>query len=497
MVNFWVSKNRMFDLRRHGLLALVLIYSVIAFWGKVLRGVSDKIDIAIYLRIGLDFWDAGFAAFSDRYANNGFSILAGLASKITDIHEPYIVILLVSLPCFIGTIYFLFRIFERYLGEQWAIFACLLLSACHSFAGAMARPLSEVPFFFVVSVSLFLTIQKKNNPLFIGLMLGASFWLRNQIIIFLPFWPLLFNNTKGIKSYIKNGVLLGCGFFPCVGCYFWAQGGLDLFYTNHSRATLPSLNIFWNQLKALNVQNSLTIYILGVLSILSPSVRSKEKRLYFFVVISFILQIILLFQKGWVTRPGTYLLFFTLFLYFIVVAMKFDIWPRLKMYRKDTVVWGASIVFVFFLISNASFVRIWKSLTIDNYVQNALCPFRLDRHYLFKNFVPGAVIATDTIRGLIWTKLSVQGLGFQVQQVSPTVAKRFSTNDPFSSSLEVVNSRKTPLSADYLAIWRRVSHNKNIDFPSQFNDKFENRYKLISVDEAPRMVLAIYKISNL
>lgn len=488
-----ISINWFSRLQRKHLLIFLLLYAVIAFWGQLLKGVPDKVDIVKYLTIGLNFWDFGLSALRNGYANNGFSILAGFVAHFSDIHEPYIITLLIGFPCFIGTTYFLFRIFEYYLGENWAILACLFLLTTSTYTRSMVRPLSEVPFFFLMSGTLFLTIVRKIHPLWIGFLLGITFWIRNQTLIFLPFWPIFFDTTKDFKSYIKNGMLLGCSFFIVAVSYFWAQGSLHFHY---AREGYPVSSWYWaikRQLMRLNRDNYLVVYFVGLLSIFSSSIRIYAFRLYVFAVLPFVIQLGLVIQRGGNTRRGTYMIFFALCVCLMFIILKNDIWPFLRKNLKNIAVYGCSVCVAMFFVVNASLPRIGNSLLTRNYIKQVLSPYRLDRRYLFENVEPDAIILTETVRGKLWTTLSARS--HNVQLISGA-KKNLNSKKPFSASINIINERETPLKGNYLAVWRTCPKNcESFVFPSKFSDKFGYQFNLLAEDKALHATMGLYTIS--
>ncbi|WP_162291201.1 hypothetical protein [Pseudodesulfovibrio profundus] len=476
---------------------MLAVYSLVAFWGKCLKGIHDRVDIANYIRVGLDFWDYGSAALSGAYANNGFSILVGLIAKLSGINEPYIITLVLGIPCFLGTLYFFFRIFEFYLGEVWATVTCLFLSASYTFTSSLTRPLSEVPFILVISWCLYLTIVKNKHPFLIGLILGASFWIRNQTVIFLPIWPLLLNSTKDLKSYVKNGFLLTSSFTFGVVSYFSIQGGMGFFYSEHSRIIPSFADLLAEQYGKLNKQNSVIVYLLGVASILFGSVRFQAKRLYLFTTVGFFLQLALILQKGWTTRPGTYVLFFVLYAFLITVFIKNDVWISLQKKGKKGVLAIAFLCFTVFLVANSSLGRIGKALLTEGYTQRALIRYKIDRSHVFDQYPSTSTIATDTTYGSLWTKLSARKHNVLevLPREHPQRMENLFTNDPFSASIDIINARRTPLDADFLAVWRTGNTLDEL-FPSRFVDRFGNQFSLVAIDDAPSLRLALYRVNH-
>ncbi|WP_207264545.1 hypothetical protein [Desulfovibrio sp. Huiquan2017] len=208
-----------------------------------------------------------------------YRILAGGIVKITGIHEPHIISLMLSLPCLFGITLFFPMIVEHYTDSVWATFVSLFLCATSAFAGALVRPLSEAPFCLLVTAAVCLTVVRKVRPLYVGLFLGAIFWFRNQILVFLPLWSLLFESSRRLKRYIRNGFLLGIGFIVGPLVYIFAQGWF--YFSIHKKDNLAQfdwLAVFSDQLLVLSEQNAIAIYLLAIASIACKSVRCNAAR---------------------------------------------------------------------------------------------------------------------------------------------------------------------------------------------------------------------------
>lgn len=480
--------------RKH-LLTLVMLYAAVAFWGRLLKGVYDNSDICDYMRIGLNFWDVGFKAFTEGYANIAFSILAGGIVKITGIHEPYIISLVLSLPCLFGITLFFFMIVEHYTDSVWATFASLFLCATPAFAGALVRPLSEAPFCLLVTAAVYLTVVRKVRPLYVGLFLGAIFWFRNQILVFLPLWPLLFESSTGLKRYIRNGFLLGIGFIVGPLVYTFAQGRFYFFYTGKGNLTqFDWLAVFFDQLLVLNEQNAIAIYLLAIASIAFKSFRRNATRLYVFNCGTFLLQLFLIVRRGYPTRPGAYVVFFVLSVCLLTIVMRNEILPWLKRHdRKGVVGPILLVVLAVFLIRNAALNRIVKYGVMPSQIERKLSRWKLDRRYVFDKIEPDAVLASDTEYGFLWTRLSARK--HEVYWASPKAPKVLPPDEPISTTIDLLNGRETRLTADYLVIWRSGVSSEAIDFPTGFQDRFGNHYELFQQDKSREMTLVLYKIN--
>jgi hypothetical protein len=245
-----------------------------------------------------------------------------------------------------------------------------------------------------------------------------------------------------------------------------------------------------SQLHKLNSEGDAFVYCLGLVTILFTAVRSSAKKLYVFTSLTFILQVFYLLEKGFTTRAGTFYIFFSMYICLICIVLKYMMTAKVN--NKHVVNVALGSLFVLYLIVSIPFGGLYKSITKEGYAKSKIVMYRLDRRDFFKELQPRTVIISDTRRGRSWTKSCALKMKVHLLN-SKDIPKYLKTNDPFSASIDVINSSTLPANTRFFACWRMGPPRAEL-FPQDFEDSSHTRYKLIKAGVAPMMTVGLYEV---
>lgn len=400
----WVEKNQ-------GLLCpfLLLAYASLVFWSIIAKlGVYSTGDIASYIAAGL-LWLGNVLTYGELYhPNRGFSVLCGILVSAFNHYDVFIIVAVVSFPSFLTATFFFFKTFEFMTDTKTAFWATFLVVALPTVNMPMRYALPEIPLLALYALAMYLTVSEKVGPVVIGIVIGASFWLRSQMLMFVPLWPFLFRNSSSFRHIAKNGILLALGAIPFIVAQYVVDGqvGAGGYETVGNLPMRFSLhNVLYQFERLTEYRIELAVYVIGLGSILFQGIRERYWRLWLFSAIPFFWLMVVMCYVGETLRPGVFLFMFIPFSFLSYMVL------RIFCERIENVRWShlplyVPMIFVLLGLCSGRTSNIIRYVTEPKKVTERINAFSLDHRKLFESLPAGAVILTEGHRAAVWTQIN-------------------------------------------------------------------------------------------
>ncbi len=485
-------------------MSMVLVYAVLTYLGAIGRwGIVSRADsVHDYMIPGLRFL-MGLTDVSELRYNIGYALLSGGSAWITGQPELKIPVYLINVPGLIAICCFGFAYQRKLMNEYAAFFSLVFLLSSHALSVSITQPLSETVFLALFMASLWLTYACPKRPILIGFMLGMMFWVRYHTLLFCLFWPLLLETSINPKQFIKNGLLMLAGMLPWLIVFWFFVGGADLGgykdFTPDALGGEATLTSYW---KYFTVQITrlarvsyvqVLVFVVGSLSILDASVRSRCIRLWFFAYGSFVFQILMtvVMSTGDVSlslRQSVYLCHYSIFA-FLAAALLVSLWQQVVTFRSRLVPIFVSICVVVGCFAQSKGMHVFDLLKDPGLFDRKVNAFPLDHREMFSWLPLGAKVLAESEYSASWTAASKPDAQFHPM----TSARRMKQHRvPFDETVTVVNEFGQRVSEyQALAVWRV----RRIEFPKGFIDKNGNTFTRVGYASGPRGWMALYRIN--
>lgn len=508
----WGKQNK---LRLLYIVTLAFLF-VILFLNALQRySISTYFDaVHNYLAPGYTFF-AGNTSFADITHNNGFALLVGLVTYLSDTPELRTIVFGLVAPAMFAAVFLLFFLFESLSSSTVAFFSVSTFMCTHIFSRTVVRPLSEGCFLGFFSLMLFLVHKYQQKPFRLGLLAGCGFWVRNHMLLFLPFWPVLFTDVKTIPDFIRRGIKFGLGALPALLIYYVCKSGTTGYQVLYDTATgqnsAVAVDDFWRdftaQLGRLGYDSfQIGIFTLALLSILIPPVRKKFWRLWIFVFATITIQVTLVSAApGQIThRPTVFIVYLPIMSFLSVVSLsevfswvgsnlfgKLNLDPRRSEYAKSA--------FLLLLFAALLLPINWR---MGRYLKNPanfsravyLCPY--DFREIFQDIPENATVLVENGATMRMTSISfpyANYVSLSSRRGLPVHIRKKGVTHPVEETVAAINKLKTDPKADYLVMWRRLH---DYPYPAVLQDESNKKYKLLNRGIAPQHTVALYKVMN-
>lgn len=220
-----------------------VIFVLVVFYDRALN-FSDFMDAADYLAAGISILEKG-AFFPTRipysdfmnlgieniqtglvnYPNYAFEITVGAISLLRgDVSLVNGMLVALFFAALFSIAYYLLCV--RLLRSNLLAFLCVILAVGnHITAVSLGRPLTESSFLFFTTVAAFAAVSDK--PFLTGALLGIGYLFREQAVLMLPLFPLLFPSSVTVKNFIRLCLFACVAFLPFFLVAQWLSNALS------------------------------------------------------------------------------------------------------------------------------------------------------------------------------------------------------------------------------------------------------------------------------
>ncbi len=188
-------------------------------------------DAWIFLGFARTFADSGELSINSAtppgpgVTSPGYLLLLTLFIKIGLTNEFLVSLVLNGLLLFVAAV-LLYKIVERMAGNPWIAFGTALLFILDSRTLSLANGGMETIIFIALQLAVFYCLQRETFQ-WMFLFLGLAFWIRPEILIFLPIVLVLYWRRYRIKHLVFFAVPLAAYFvfLKVFTGYFWLNTG--------------------------------------------------------------------------------------------------------------------------------------------------------------------------------------------------------------------------------------------------------------------------------